>query len=185
LRRNTSLTVGYVQASHGYHQILSEDMNEPVPTYASPMDQVFYPANAPYANPNLSQYHLMGVSGQRAFTTLSKSTSGVLSPNGFQFRGNYTYSKNLDDGSAWNTSVSGNTPAYRIVPAESKTRLGPRGHRRTPGRVDQRQLRTSLWAQPALPERRVRTGGLSRRRLDDERHLRDPKRLPVLAAARL
>ena len=29
---HTSLTVGYV-GSHSYHQILSEDMNEPVPTY--------------------------------------------------------------------------------------------------------------------------------------------------------
>jgi len=32
--------------------------------------------------------------------------------NGVQFRGNYTWAKNLDDGSAWNTSVSGNTPAF-------------------------------------------------------------------------
>ncbi len=36
--------------------------------------------------------------------------------NGLQFRGNYTWAKNLDDGSAWNTSVSGNTPAFVEFP---------------------------------------------------------------------
>jgi hypothetical protein len=36
--------------------------------------------------------------------------------HGLQFRGNYTFAKNLDNGSAWNTSVSANTPAYVSVP---------------------------------------------------------------------
>ncbi len=45
--------------------------------------------------------------------------------NGFQLRGNYTYSKNLDDGSAWNTSVSGNTPAYVEFPLRPKWDWGP------------------------------------------------------------
>jgi hypothetical protein len=36
--------------------------------------------------------------------------------HGLQLRGNYTWSKNLDDGSAWNTSVSANTPAFVEVP---------------------------------------------------------------------
>jgi hypothetical protein len=44
---------------------------------------------------------------------------------GFQLRGNYTFSKNLDDGSAWNTSVSGNTPAYVEFPAQPKLDWGP------------------------------------------------------------
>ncbi len=37
---------------------------------------------------------------------------------GLQFRGNYTFSKNLDNGSAWNTSVSANTPAFVSVPSQ-------------------------------------------------------------------
>ncbi len=45
--------------------------------------------------------------------------------SGFQFRGNYTYSKNLDDGSAWNTSVSGNTPAFVEFPLDPKLDWGP------------------------------------------------------------
>ncbi len=35
---------------------------------------------------------------------------------GLQFRANYTYARNLDDGSAWNTSVSANTPAFVEYP---------------------------------------------------------------------
>ncbi len=34
--------------------------------------------------------------------------------NGLQLRANYTFSKNLDNGSAWNTSVSANTPGHRL-----------------------------------------------------------------------
>ena len=47
--------------------------------------------------------------------------------NGLQFRANYTWSKNLDNGSAWNTSVSANTPAFVSVPAlPTSTGVPPR-----------------------------------------------------------
>src|SRR5207249_4309297 len=49
---HTSLTLGYV-GSHSYHQILSEDMNEPVPSIAAD-GTVFYPAGAQNANPDLA-----------------------------------------------------------------------------------------------------------------------------------
>jgi hypothetical protein len=42
-----------------------------------------------------------------------------------QIRGNYTFSKNLDNGSAWNTSVSANTPAFVSYPADSSIDYGP------------------------------------------------------------
>jgi hypothetical protein len=45
--------------------------------------------------------------------------------SGFQFRGNNTWSKNLDDGSAWNTSVSGNTPAFVAFSLNPKGDWGP------------------------------------------------------------
>ena len=119
---HTSLTAGYV-GSHSYHQILSEDMNEPVPTYLA-NGTVFYPTGARNANPALANstswvsqgvglYNAMEVDLRRSFA------------NGFQFRGNYTWSKNLDDGSAWNTSVSGNTPAYVEFPLNPKLDWGP------------------------------------------------------------
>src|SRR5690349_2987444 len=58
---NTSLSVGYV-GSHGYHQILSVDANEPIPTICPtapcpsklPAGTVFYPKGAPLANPEVA-----------------------------------------------------------------------------------------------------------------------------------
>ncbi|HEY1579981.1 MAG TPA: carboxypeptidase-like regulatory domain-containing protein [Terracidiphilus sp.] len=119
---HTSLTVGYV-GSHSYHQILSEDMNEPIPTNL-PDGTVFYPAGSKNANPALAnstswvsqgigQYNSLVVDVRRSFSS------------GLQFRGNYTWSKNLDDGSAWNTSVSGNTPAFVEFPLDPKLDWGP------------------------------------------------------------
>ncbi len=43
---------------------------------------------------------------------------------GFQVRGVYTWSRNLDDGSAWNTSVSANTPAFVSFPGNPDVDYG-------------------------------------------------------------
>ena len=45
--------------------------------------------------------------------------------NGLQVRGVYTFSKNLDNGSAWNTSVSANTPAFVSYPRNPALDYGP------------------------------------------------------------
>ena len=118
----TSLTVGYV-GSHSYHQILSEDMNEPVPTY-EPDGTVFYPAGAQNANPVLANSTSWVSQGVGLYNSLVVDVRRSFA-SGFQFRGNYTYSKNLDDGSAWNTSVSGNTPAFVEFPLDPKLDWGP------------------------------------------------------------
>lgn len=128
--RNTSLTVAYV-GSHGYHQILSEDLNEPdfvtCPDPSCPAGvstgTVYYPttikANPAFANTTswvsqgASVYHGLEIDLRRSFV------------NGLQFRSNYTFSKNLDNGSAWNTSVSANTPAFVSVPQNSSLDYGP------------------------------------------------------------
>jgi len=124
---HTSVTVGYV-GSHSYHQILSEDMNEPVPSFTA-NGQAYYPyaatASGPaFANPalaNTTSWVSQGVALYNALVVdVKRSFAG-----GLQFRGNYTYSKNLDDGSAWNTSVSANTPAYVSFPLQPKTDWGP------------------------------------------------------------
>ncbi len=127
---NTSLTLGYI-GSHGYHQVLSGDQNEPAfvtcPNAACPASlaagTVYYPttvkANPLVANTTswfssgISNYHALEVDLRRSFS------------NGLQFRGVYTWSKNLDDGSAWNTSVSANTPAYVSVPGALGLDYGP------------------------------------------------------------
>ncbi len=130
---NTSLTVGYI-GSHGYHQILSEDLNEPAAIICSTNNcpagvasgTIYYPttikANPLLANTTswvsqgISNYNGLEVDVRRSFT------------HGLQFRGNYTFSKNLDNGSAWNTSVSANTPAFVSVPLQPQPRLRPGRH---------------------------------------------------------
>jgi hypothetical protein len=118
----TSLTVGYV-GSHSYHQILSEDMNEPVPVFLAD-GSAWYPPGSSFANPQLANstsWVSQGVGLYNALETVFRRNFA----NGFQIRGNYTWSKNLDDGSAWNTSVSGNTPAYVEFPLRPKLDWGP------------------------------------------------------------
>ena len=119
---HTSLTVGYV-GSHSYHQILSEDMNEPMPTYLSD-GTPFYPTGSPFANPALANTTSWVSHGVGLYNSLVVDVRRSFA-NGFQFRGNYTYSKNLDDGSAWNTSVSANTPAFVEFPLNPKLDWGP------------------------------------------------------------
>ena len=119
---STALTVGYL-GSHSYHQILSEDLNEPVPTYLAD-GSPYYAPNSKNVNPDLANttsWVSQGVGMYNAFVAdLKKSFS-----RGFQFRANYTLSKNLDDGSAWNTSVSVNTPAFVMFPLQPKLDWGP------------------------------------------------------------
>ncbi len=127
---NTSLTVAYV-GSHGYHQILSGDLNEPAyvtcPDPACPASlaagTVFYPTTTK-ANPLVANTTSWFSSGSSNYNALQVDVRRNLT-RGLQFRGNYTYSKNLDNGSAWNTSVSANTPAYVSVPGKLALDYGP------------------------------------------------------------
>ncbi|MBV8437587.1 MAG: carboxypeptidase regulatory-like domain-containing protein [Silvibacterium sp.] len=125
----TSLSVGYI-GSHGYHQILSEDQNTPpyvtCPAAACPAS---LPAGAIYytttklANPklaNTTSWVSQGISNYNGLEVDVRRQYG----NGLQLRGVYTWSKNLDDGSAWNTSVSANTPAYVSFPGNPKFDYG-------------------------------------------------------------
>ncbi len=118
----TSLTLGYI-GSHSYHQILSEDMNEPVPTFL-PDGSAYYPTGANDANPNLANSTSWVSEGVGLYNALQVDVRRSFA-NSFQIRGNYTFSKNLDDGSAWNTSVSGNTPAFVEFPLRPRLDWGP------------------------------------------------------------
>jgi hypothetical protein len=122
LTPNTSLTVAYI-GSHGYHQILSGDQNEPAyvvcPNAACPASlaagTIFYPTTTK-ANPlvaNTTSWFSAGVSNYNGLEVDVRRSFA----HGLQFRGNYTFAKNLDNGSAWNTSVSANTPAFVSVPS--------------------------------------------------------------------
>ena len=98
-------------------------MNEPVPSY-EPDGTVFYPVGAKNANPVLANSTSWVSGGVGLYNSLVLDVRRSFA-NGIQFRGNYTWSKNLDDGSAWNTSVSGNTPAFVEFPRDPKLDWGP------------------------------------------------------------
>ena len=128
----TSLTVGYI-GSHAYHQILSGDLNEPAyvicPNPACPATAglapgtVFYPGSTK-ANPALANTTSWISGGSANYNGLIVDVRHDLY-RGLQLRASYTWSKNLDDGSAWNTSVSANTPAYVEVPRLPHGDYGP------------------------------------------------------------
>ncbi len=126
----TSLTIGYV-GSHGYHQILSEDQNIPAtvvcPSASCPASlaagTIYYPTTTK-ANPNVANTTSWVSQGVSNYNALEVDVRRQLS-HGFQLRGVYTFASNLDDGSAWNTSVSANTPAYVMYPGNPGLDYGP------------------------------------------------------------
>jgi hypothetical protein len=130
LAPQTSLTVGYV-GSHGFHQILSEDLNEPAsvvcPEVACPASlaagTIYYPTTTK-ANPALANTTSWVSQGVSSYHALEVDLRRALA-HGFQLRANYTYARNMDDGSAWNTSVSANTPAFVAYPNNPGLDWGP------------------------------------------------------------
>jgi hypothetical protein len=117
----TSLTIGY-SGSHSDHQIMNGDLNQPAYQVQS-NGAIYYPtttkANTAVAN---TTSWWAGASGN--YNALVVDLRHNFD-HGLQLRGNYTWSKNLDDGSAWNTSVSSNTPAFVEVPSLPHLDYGP------------------------------------------------------------
>lgn len=155
---DTSLTLGY-EGSHGYHQILSEDRNEPASVLcpnaacpaALPAGTIYFPTTTD-ANPalaNSTSWVSQGISNYHAFE--ADLRRGFA--HGFELRGNYTWSHNLDDGSAWNTSVSANTPAFVEYPANPRVDYGNAA-------TDIRQLASinGTWNLPFRSQRRLIAG---------------------------
>jgi len=131
LASNTSLGVGYV-GSHGYHELLSADVNEPVPTLcpASPCPAslaagtIYYPTGAPLANPALANTTTWLSEGLSSYNALQVDVNRRVM-RGFQVRGVYTWSKSLDDGTALNSSVGANAPGFVMYPRQPKLDWGP------------------------------------------------------------
>ncbi len=127
----TSLTFAYV-GSHSYDQVLSEDQNEPASIICSasspcpagvPTGTTYYPTTIK-ANPLVANTTSWISGGSGNYNALEVDFRRNLS-HGLQFRANYTFAKNLDNGSAWNTSVSANTPAFVSVPGRPSLDYGP------------------------------------------------------------
>jgi Carboxypeptidase regulatory-like domain len=127
----TSLTIAYV-GSHGYHQILSEDQNEPASIICSPdsgcptgttTGTIYFPTTVK-ANPQVANTTSWVSGGLSNYNALEADVRRNVSRD-LQFRVNYTYARNLDNGSAWNTSVSANTPAFVSYPGNPGLDYGP------------------------------------------------------------
>lgn len=125
-----SLGVSYV-GSHGYHQILAIDANLPVPTICpnSPCPAslgpgtIYYPSGAPLANPNVGNTTTWWSNGHSSYNALQIDVNHRFS-HGLQLRGVYTFSKSLDDGSAWNSSVGANSPGFVMYPPNPRIDWG-------------------------------------------------------------
>ena len=134
LSPNTSLTVGYI-GSHGYHQLIGIDANEPFPVIcpASPC-QATYPATFPAgiantpvpagayfvptttkANPAIANTWTWFSEGVSSYNALQVDMNRRFS-GGLTLRGAYTFSKVLDDGDSLNATTSGGGPALASNP---------------------------------------------------------------------
>ena len=126
---NTSLTVGYV-GSHGYHELIGIDANEPIPVIcpASPCPAAYpnvptlgalagapVPAGAYYvptttrANPSIANTWTWFSLGTSNYHALQVDVNRRFS-HGLSMRGVYTWSKALDDGDSLNATAAPNAP---------------------------------------------------------------------------
>ena len=121
LTANTALSIGYT-GSHGYHETLSVDANEPFPTYVN--GSPYYATGVALANPNLANTTTWFSEGLSSYQALSLDIRRHFT-HGLQFRGVYTSSKSLDDGTALNSSVGANAPGFVMFPLNPKLDWGP------------------------------------------------------------
>jgi Carboxypeptidase regulatory-like domain len=144
LSANTSLTVGYL-GSHGYHEIIGIDANQPVPTicpaapcpanYPSifpgalankpvPAGSFYIPAGTPKANPTLANTWTWFSAGDSNYNALQVDLNHRYS-HGLSFRGVYTWSKALDNGDSLNATTAGNAPGLVSNPYDLNADWGP------------------------------------------------------------
>jgi len=142
LTANTALTVGYV-GSHGYHEIIGIDGNEPFPVIcpAAPCP-ANYPATFPagiagtpvpagtYYVPTATK-PTASIANTWTYFSEGSSTYNALQvdlnhrfSSGLSLRGVYTWSKTLDDGDSLNATTSGNEPALASNPFDLKADKG-------------------------------------------------------------
>ena len=112
IRPSLSVGVGYV-GSRGYHQILALDANLPVPTTIN--GPIYFAPGSPLANPAVGNTTTWWSSGHSNYNALQIDLKRRFT-GGLEFRAVYTFSKSLDDGSAWNSSVGANAPGFVMYP---------------------------------------------------------------------
>ncbi len=144
LDKNTSLTIGYV-GSHGYHELIGIDANQPVPTIcpnspcpaqypatfpgalagaAVPAGSYYIPAGRPKANPTIANTWTWFSIGDSNYNSLQVDLNHRFSHD-LSLRGVYTFSKALDDGDSLNATTAGNAPALASNPYDVRADWGP------------------------------------------------------------
>lgn len=144
LTPNTSLTLGYV-GSHGYHELIGVDANEPVPTIcpaapcpaaypanfpaplagsAVPAGSFYIPPGAPKANPTLANTWTWFSWGNSNYNSLQVDLNHRFSHD-LALRGVYTWSKALDNGDSLNQTTAGNAPGLVSNPYDLHADWGP------------------------------------------------------------
>lgn len=134
LNPNTALTLGYV-GSHGYHEIIGIDSNEPFPVVcpAAPCPAnypasfpaglantpvragAYYVPTATKANPALANTWTYFSEGDSSYNALQVDVNHRFN-GGLALRGTYTWSKTIDDGDSLNATTSGGEPALASNP---------------------------------------------------------------------
>ncbi len=129
ITKNTMFSIGYV-GSHGYHEIVGVDANEPFPVIcpASPCPAV-YPSTFPvgiagtpvkagtYFEPSATKPNPTINNTWTYFSEADSEYNGLQIDmkhrfaGGLWLRGVYTWSKTIDDGDSVNATTSGNEPA--------------------------------------------------------------------------
>jgi len=143
LPSHTVFSIGYV-GSHGYHEIVSLDANEPTPVIcpaspcpaaypstfpaglagtAVPSDTFFIPSGTPLANPALGGTWSWFSEGTSSYNALQLDVNHHFS-GGLVFRGVYTWSKALDDGDTLNATAAGNAPGLVMNPLDLRADRG-------------------------------------------------------------
>ncbi len=141
---NTSLTVGYV-GSHGYHELIGVDANQPVPTIcpssscpaaypanfpaplagsAVPAGSFYIPVGTPKANPTLANTWTWFSWGNSNYNSLQVDVNHRFSHD-LALRGVYTWSKALDNGDSLNQTTAGNAPGLVSNPYDLHADWGP------------------------------------------------------------
>jgi hypothetical protein len=131
LTPNTSFSLGYV-GSHGYHEIVSLDANEPFPTICPaapcpaslPSGTYYIPTGTPKANPALANTWSWFSEGISSYNALLLDATHRFS-SGLALRGVYTWSKALDDGDSLNATAAGNAPGLVMNPFDLRDDWGP------------------------------------------------------------
>jgi hypothetical protein len=144
LSPSTFFMLGYV-GSHGYHEMVSLDDNEPTPvvcpaaacpavypaSFPAPLAGAAVPAGSyyiaprtPLANPALGAGWTWDSIGVSSYNALESEISRRIS-HGLLFRAVYTWSKALDDGDSLNATAAGNAPGLLSNPFDPKADWGP------------------------------------------------------------